>query len=98
MQRFEDANEIDAAFAKRHITELSGTLLGHWLGVFQVDRGDTVNAQFQFGGNIIALCAEVADVRVDGEPRRGEHLVPFFPFADGVHKRGIHNLHRQHYL
>lgn len=63
MQRFEDANEIDAAFAKRHVAELSGTLLGNWLGVFQVDRGDTVNAQFQFGGNIIALCAEVANVR-----------------------------------
>lgn len=54
MQRFEDANEIDAAFAKRHVAELSGTLLGNWLGVFQVDRGDMVNAQFQFGGNIIA--------------------------------------------
>lgn len=63
MQRFEDANEIDAAFAKRHVAELSGTLLGNWLGVFQVDRGDTVNAQFQFGGNIIAPCAEVANVR-----------------------------------
>lgn len=50
MQRFEDANEIDAAFAKRHVAELSGALLGNWLGVFQVDRGDTVNAQFQFGG------------------------------------------------
>lgn len=94
MQRFEDANEIDAAFAKRHVAELSGTLLGNWLGVFQVDRGDTVNAQFQFGGNIIAPGAEVADVRVDGEPRRGEHLVPLFPFTDGVHKRGVHNLHR----
>ena len=69
MQRFEDANEIDAAFAKRHITELSGALLGHWPGVFQVDCGNTVNAQFQFGGNIIAPGAEVADVRIDGKPR-----------------------------
>jgi len=34
MQRFEDANEIDAAFAKRHVAELSGTLPGDWLGGF----------------------------------------------------------------
>lgn len=69
MQRFEDANKIDTAFAKRHIAELSGAMFGNGLSVFQVDGGDTVDAQFQFGGNIIAPCAEVAYVRVNGEPR-----------------------------
>lgn len=54
MQRFEDANKIDTAFAKRHIAELSGAMFGNGLSVFQVDGGDTVDAQFQFGGNIIA--------------------------------------------
>lgn len=63
MQRFEDANKIDTTFAKRHIAELSGAMFGNGLSVFQVDGGDTVDAQFQFGGNIIAPGAEVADVR-----------------------------------
>src|SRR5699024_9331133 len=49
MQRFEDANKIDTAFAKRHIAELSGAMFGNGLSVFQVDGGDTVDAQFQFG-------------------------------------------------
>lgn len=69
MQRFEDVNEIDVVFVKRYVAELFGILFGDWLGVFQVDRGDTVNVQFQFGGNIIVLGVEVVDVRVDGELR-----------------------------
>ena len=45
MQRFEDANKIDTAFAKRHIAELSGAMFGNGLSVFQVDGGDTVDAE-----------------------------------------------------
>lgn len=67
MQCFEDVNEIDAVFVKWYVVELFGILFGDWLGVFQVDCGDMVNVQFQFGGNIIVLGVEVVDVWVDGE-------------------------------
>ncbi len=30
MQRFEDADKINASCAKRHVAELAGAVTGHW--------------------------------------------------------------------
>lgn len=69
MQRFEDADKINASFAKRHVAELAGVVTGHRQRVFQVDRGDTVDTQLQLGGHVVPPGAEVADVWINGEPR-----------------------------
>lgn len=53
MQRFEDANKINASFAKRHVAELAGAVTSHWQRVFQVDSGDTVDTQLQLGGDVV---------------------------------------------
>lgn len=70
MQRFEDTNKVHAPFAKGHIAKLARMGFGYWQCVFQMDSGDTVDAQRQFGSDVITPCAEVAHIRVDGEPRR----------------------------
>lgn len=53
MQCFKDANKIHTAFTKRHIAKLTGMRCGHWQRVFQVDGGNTVDAQLQFGGDVV---------------------------------------------
>lgn len=53
MQRFEDANKVHAPFAKRHIAKLARMSFGYRQRVFQMDSSDAVNAQRQFGSDVI---------------------------------------------
>lgn len=69
MQRLKDADKINASFTERHVAELARAIVGDGQRVFQVDGGDTIDTQFQLGGDVVPPGAEVADVRIDGKPR-----------------------------
>ena len=61
-----------------------------------MDGDDAVNAKCEFGGDVVAPGAQVTDVGIDGEPRRGDKFVPLFPAADAIHEGGVHDFHRKH--
>lgn len=67
MQCFEDVDKINVFFVKWYVVELVGVVIGYWQCVFQVDSGDMVNIQFQFGGYVVFSGVEVVDVWINGE-------------------------------
>ena len=58
LQGGKDSGEVSAAFTEGYIAELTFTGHCHGVGIFEVDSGDAVNAEGEFGGYVITLGAK----------------------------------------
>ena len=98
-ERGEARRKIDAAAAEGHAFELPLAAVRDGDRVLEVDRHDAAHAAGELlRGGVLAPGAEVAEVGVDLVPGRADHGLVAHVLGDGVHKRRVHYLHRQHDL
>ena len=61
-------------------------------------RDDMPDSGLQLHLHVVVPCRQIADIRVELEPRVVEIVRVAQRLADGVHQRIIHDLHRQRHL
>ena len=95
----EAARKVHAAAAEGDALEFSGEIVPHRERVLQMDGDDAAHAVGELIVDVVfGPRAEVAEVGVNAEPRRAEHALVSHILGDGVQKRRVHDLHREHDL
>ena len=73
----ETRGEIHAPAAEGDAFELAGEILRHGERILEMDADHAVPSEGYLRGGVVAPGGEVADIRVDREPRRGEDGLVF---------------------